>query len=77
MNDNEKLSFGVSIAGISVPPVVVDVTKNDAIEDAIDDATTVIDLADANPGNGAIDIRTVVKFKGITIPVTFTIDVVE
>lgn len=74
--ENNQLKVGVSVLGVVAPPIKVDLTKNDSVEDALESAIGVIDLGDAVPGNGAADFKVTVKVRGIAIPIMLSLDVV-
>lgn len=72
---NKMIQVDVKVGNTSTPPIRVDLSKDDKAEDAIGKAVHVIDLDDAIPHNGKLDVKTVVKIAGglIRIPVTLSI----
>lgn len=75
-NVNNKLAVKISIAGIQTPAIPIDLTKNDAAEDLLEQAIVFADFGDAYPGDGNLDVQAVIKVRGFKIPVTIELDVV-
>lgn len=73
---NDKLQVIVGVGPITTPPIKVDITKNDVVEDQLDKAIEIADLGDAVPGNGALDVPVTVKVRGVKIPLTISLDIV-